>query len=161
MLAPTLIPRPLYGRSVYNELRNTKRRKQWEALRRTVLEAAANTCAHCGAIYESHMVCNELWAYDDQNHIATLTAFEVVCRDCDSVLHYGKSMLISEAKGIDRDERAILHLMKVNAITNDQAHTLILDALAKWYGRSQHKTWAVQIAQELVSKYPILDGLTV
>jgi ribosomal protein L32 len=106
MLAPTLVPRPLYGRSVYNELRNTKRRKQWEALRRAMLDAAANTCAHCGAIYESHMVCNEVWAYDDQNHVATLTGFEMVCRDCDSVLHYGKSMLISEAKGIDRDERA-------------------------------------------------------
>src|SRR5690348_10706023 len=98
MLTPTLVPRALYGRSVYNELRNTKRRKQWEALRRSVLEAAANTCAHCGVIYESHMVCNEVWDYDDKKRGATLTKFEIVCRDCDSVLHYGKSMLISEAK---------------------------------------------------------------
>jgi hypothetical protein len=106
------------------------------------------------------MVCNEVWAYDDLNHIATLTAFEIVCRDCDSVLHYGKSMLISEQKGIDRDARAIVHLMKVNGISEDQAHTLILDALGEWHERSHRKTWVIQIAPELVSKYPILDGLS-
>jgi hypothetical protein len=106
------------------------------------------------------MVCHEVWAYDDQNHIATLTAFEIVCRDCDSVLHFGKSLLISERKGIDRDERAILHLMKVNGIRKRQANELIMAAFDKWLERSDHKTWAVQIAPELTSTYPILDGLT-
>jgi hypothetical protein len=91
----------LQGRSVYNELNETKRRKEWEALRRTVLEAAVNTCTHCKASYESRMVCHEVWAYDDLNHITTLTGFELVYRTCDSVLHFGKTLLIGSRKGDD------------------------------------------------------------
>jgi hypothetical protein len=162
-LTPALVPRPLFGRSVYNELRRTKRRKQWEALRRTVLEAASNTCARCAATYDSRMVCNELWAYDDINHIATLTAFEIVCRDCDSVLHFGKSLLIGSKKGdeamANRADQAIVHLMKVNGITEKQAHNLIDDAFGKWMERSKHKTWAIQIAPELIDKHPALVDL--
>src|SRR4051794_19728159 len=120
-LMPAMVPRPLWGRSVYNELRKTKRRKQWDALRRTVLEAAANTCARCSAQYDSHMVCNEIWQYDNEAHTATLKAFEIVCRDCDSVLHFGKSLVIGGKRGdggtADRADQAVKPLMKVNGIT--------------------------------------------
>lgn len=163
-LTPALIPAPLYGRSVYNELRRTKQRKQWEALRRTVLEAAASTCTHCAAQYDSHMVCNEVWAYDDLNHVATLTAFEIVCRDCDSVLHFGKTLLIGVKKGDEGmaafADQAIAQLMKVNGITERQANRLIDDAFGKWMERSKHKTWAIQIAPGLIEKHPALASLT-
>lgn len=116
-LTPALVPHPLWRKSVYNALP----RKRWEALRRTVQEAAANACIHCGAKYDSHMVCHEVWAYDDVKHVATLTAFEIVCRDCNSVLHLGKSLLIGGRKGdkgtADRGEQAVAQLMKVNRIT--------------------------------------------
>jgi len=162
-LVPALIPAPLQGRSVYNELRRTKRRKQWEALRRTVLEAAANTCTHCEAVYESRMVCHEVWAYDDRNHVATLTAFEIVCRDCDSVLHFGKTLLIGGRKGDEGmaklAEQAIAQLMRVNGITEPQAHTVIDDAFGEWMVRSKRKTWTIKITPELIEKHPVLSGL--
>ena len=162
-LTPALVPGPLQGRSVYNELRRTKRRKQWEALRRTVLEAAANTCTHCEVVYESRMVCHEVWAYDDLKRVATLTAFEIVCRDCDSVLHFGKTLLIGGKKGDEVTEQlaeqAIAHLMKVNGITKRQANKLIDDAFGQWMDRSKHKTWVIQISPELIDKQPILSDL--
>jgi hypothetical protein len=162
-LTPALIPSPLYGRSIYNELRRTKRRKEWEALRRTVLEAATNTCTHCEAVFESRMVCHEVWAYDDLNHIATLTAFEIVCRDCDSVLHFGKTLMIGGRKGDEvmakLADQAIAQLMEVNGITKRQANKLIDDAFGQWMDRSVHKTWAIQIAPELIDKHPILADL--
>jgi hypothetical protein len=162
-LTPALIPAPLQGRSVSNELRRTRRRKEWEALRRTVLEAAANTCTHCEAVYESRMVCHEVWAYDDLNCVATLTAFEIVCRDCDSVLHFGKTLLIGGKKGDEVMEQladqAIAQLMKVNGITKRQANKLIDDAFGQWMDRSKHKTWAVKIAPELIEKHPVLGSL--
>jgi hypothetical protein len=158
-----LIPSPLQGRSVYNELRRTQRRKQWEALRRSVLEAAANACTHCGAVYESRMVCHEVWAYDDSEHIATLTAFEIVCRDCDSVLHFGKTLLIGGRKGDEEmaklADQAIAQLMKVNGISEREAHKLVDDAFGKWMDRSKHKTWAIRIAPELIASYPALADL--
>lgn len=163
-LMPALVPRPLWGRSVYNELRRTKRRKQWDALRRVELEAAANTCARCSAQYPSHMVCNEIWEYDDEKHIATLKGFEIVCRDCDSVLHFGKSLVIGGKRGdegtADRGDQAVKQLMKVNGITKRQAMKMIDDAFGQWMDRSEHETWAIQIAPELVKKYEVLASLT-
>jgi len=162
-LKPAMVPRPLWGRSVYNELRRTQRRKQWEALRRTLLEAAANTCARCSAQYDSHMVCNEVWQYDDRKHIATLKAFEIVCRDCDSVLHLGKSLLIGSKKGdegtAERGDQAVAQLMKVNGITKRQAHRLIDNAFGHWMERSSHKKWAIQIKPKLIEKHPILTDV--
>ena len=162
-LTPALVPRPLQGRSVYNELYKTKRRKDWDVLRRTVLEAGANSCIHCKASYESRMVCHEVWAYDDFNHIATLIAFELVCRDCDSVLHFGKTLLIGGRKGDDAmddlAEQGIAHLMKVNGITKRQAMKMIDDAFGKWMDRSEYETWSIQIAPELIDKHPVLANL--
>jgi hypothetical protein len=162
-LIPAMVPRPLWGRSVYNELRKTKRRNAWDALRRTVLDTAANTCARCSAHYDSYMVCNEIWHYDDKAHIATLKAFEIVCRDCDSVLHFGKSLVIGGKRGdegtVDRADQAVKQLMKVNGITKGQAMKLIDDAFGKWMDRSEHDTWAIQIAPELIGKHPVLTDL--
>lgn len=162
-LTPALVPGPLQGRSVYNALNKTKRRKEWEALRRTVLEAAGNSCTHCKASYERRMVCHEVWAYDDLNHIATLITFELVCRDCDSVLHFGKTLLIGGRKGDDAMDdlahQAIAHLMKVNGITKRQAMKMMDDAFGQWMDRSEHETWAIQIAPELIEKHPILADL--
>jgi len=159
MLKPALVPRPLWGRSVYNRLP----RKQWESLRRTVLAAAANTCTHCSMQYDSHMVCHEVWAHDDLKHVATLKGFEIVCRDCDSVGHLGKSLLIGGKKGdkgtADRGAQAVAHLMSVNGITKKQANQLIDEAFGKWMERSRHKTWAVEIAPELIKQYPVLSDL--
>jgi hypothetical protein len=162
-LMPAMVPRPLWGRSVYAELRRTKRRKQWDTLRRSELEAAANTCARCTAQYDSHMVCNEIWEYDDKKLIATLKAFEIVCRDCDSVLHFGKSLVIGGKRGdegtAERAEQAIEQLMKVNSISEKQANKLLDDGFGQWIDRSEHENWAIQIAPELFEKYPELTNV--
>jgi hypothetical protein len=163
-LMPAMVPRPLWGRSVYNELRKTKRRKHWDALRRVELEAAVNTCARCSAHYDSHMVCNEIWQYDDDKHIATLKAFEIVCRDCDSVLHLGKSLIIGGKKGdegtSERGDQAVKQLMKVNGITKKAAERMVMNAFDQWLARSTHETWTIRIASELIEKYPPLADLT-
>jgi hypothetical protein len=157
-LTPALVPMPLWGKSVYNTLP----RKQWEALRRTVLEAAANTCGHCDAQYDSGMVCHEAWEYDDRKHLATLTAFVIVCRDCNSVLHLGKSLLIGEKKGrsglVDRGEQAVEHLKKVNGITDQETRKLIKDAFKTHSARSRH-VWEIQIPAHMIEKHPILADL--
>jgi hypothetical protein len=155
-LKPALVPRPLWGRSLYRKLP----RKQWQALRRSVLEAAANTCAYCAAVYEKNMVCHEVWAYDDLNHVATLTAFEIGCRDCDSVSHFGHTLVSAGDDALDdRGDHVIAQLMKVNGISEREAHKLLDDAFGKWMDRSKHKTWAIQIAPELIERHPILTDV--
>lgn len=127
-LTPALVPGPLWGRSVYRRLP----RKQWKALRGSVLETAANTCAHCAATYYKNMVCHEVWA-------------SLVSASDDALA--------------DRGDHLIAQLMKVNGISERGAHKLLDDAFGKWMDRSKHKTWAIKIAPELIEKYPALAGV--
>jgi hypothetical protein len=157
-LMPALVPAPLWGKSVCNTLP----RKQWESLRRSVLEVAANTCLHCEAQYEKGMICHEVWEYDDLKQVATLTALAIVCRDCNSVLHLGKSLLIGQKKGesglVERGEQAVEHLKKINRITDQEARKLIKDAFKTHSSRSR-QTWEIQIASNLIEEHPILANL--
>jgi hypothetical protein len=97
------------------------------------------------------------------SNTATLKAFEIVCRDCDSVLHFGKSLVIGGKRGdegtADRADQAVKQLMKVNGITKRQAMKLIDDAFDQWMDRSEHETWAIQIAPELIQQYAVLADL--
>jgi hypothetical protein len=131
-LLPGLVPEPLWGKSVCNVLRNTGCRSAWEKLRGTVLEESSNKCHYCSASYESHMVCHEVWEYDDLNGVATLVELLIVCRDCNSVLHVGMSLVIGSKRGkseiVDRGEQALQHLRKVNRITRKEARKLVDDA---------------------------------
>jgi hypothetical protein len=62
------------------------------------------------------MICHEVWEYDDQS-IATLTAFVLVCRDCNFVLHAGLALEVGfrlEATGkgstAERGNQAVSNL---------------------------------------------------
>lgn len=157
-LVPALVPAPLWGRSVHNALT----RKKWEALRRTVLANSGNTCRHCDAQYESGMVCHEVWEYDDADHVATLAQLIIVCRDCNSVLHLGKSLLIGQKGGmsgvVDRGEQAVRHLMRVNSISDTEARSLITNAFKTHKARSRHN-WRVEIGARLFEEHPVLREL--
>ena len=78
------------------------------------------------------MVCHEVWEYDDLNGVATLVELLIVCRDCNSVLHVGMSLVIGSKRGkseiVDRGEQALQHLRKVNRITRKEARKLVDDA---------------------------------
>jgi hypothetical protein len=124
------------------------------------LEAAANTCTYCAVVYEKNMVCHEVWAYHDLKHVVTLKAFEIACRDCDSVSHFGHTLVSAGEDGLDdRGDHLIAQLMKVNGISEREAHKLLDDAFGKWMDRSKHKKWLMQIAPELIEKHPALAGL--
>jgi len=155
---PALVPAPLWGKSVHNALT----RKNWRSLRQTVLEAAANTCRYCEAQYDSGMICHEVWAYNDEDYTATLIEFVMVCRDCNAVLHVGKSLLIGDRKGsagmLDRGEQAVQHLRNVNAITDQEARELIKDAF-KTYSERSRRAWDIHIAAHIIEKHPLLAGL--
>ncbi len=108
------------------------------------------------------MICHEVWDYDDQKNIATLSDFVMVCRDCNGVLHIGKSLLVADRKGsagmVDRGEQAIEHLKKVNGITDQLARELIKNAF-KTYSARSHRSWDIHISPHLIEKHPILMGL--
>lgn len=159
-LIPALVPASLWGRSVYNALRQTGRRKEWETLRLKILEGSANKCHYCATYYERHMVCHEVWEYADDKRIATLTTLVIACRNCNFVLHMGKASLIAEKYGTTEqmDKQILKQLRTVNRISKKEAEYLIEEAAMLFVIRSPRK-WRVRIASDLIRQHPVLSGL--
>jgi hypothetical protein len=86
LLQPELVPGPLHRMSVHRRARESGRRNDWDRLRALVLAEASDTCAYCGAVWNSRQVCHEEWEYDDDNGVVTLTGFAVACQLCNFAL---------------------------------------------------------------------------
>lgn len=98
------------------------------------------------------MVCHEVWDYDDDAGCATLSAFRLICPDCNFVTHRGM------AGNINLADHADAHMVRVNGITLDAAHRLYDQAHAQWADRST-RHWTVRIAPHLIERYPVLEDV--
>lgn len=85
MLRPALVPEPLWGVSASNLLT----RKQWQTIRTEMLQRDEHRCVYCGQQQEKGLICHEVWTYDEDTRVATLSAMSIVCRACSGVLHIG------------------------------------------------------------------------
>jgi hypothetical protein len=150
-LKPELVPRPLWGRSVFGRLKDSGRSGEWQKLRRAVLDDASDTCAYCGYAATSHLICHEEWHYDDARAVVMLIGFAIACQYCNLVLHIGRA----GTRDVDRGEEAIAHMMKVNQMTEPEAKAIIRDAFAEWRRRSKKK-WTFEVAPDVATRFPIV-----
>lgn len=146
-----LVPRPLWGLSVYRALKGAR----WDRLRREVLEDAGRRCQPCGDTRERGMVCHEVWEYDDPDAVATLRCFRIICPNCNFATHRGMAGNIAKT---DLAEIADAHMARVNGLTVEEVHGLYRDALVIWGQRSERQ-WTVVIDPPLLARYPVLQGL--
>jgi hypothetical protein len=75
LLTIEMVPRPLHGRSLAKQLP----RWIWHVLSREVREPAESRCQTCSA-ESGRLDCHEVWAYDDERHIARLLGFKAAKR---------------------------------------------------------------------------------
>ena len=151
-LVPALVPAPLWGRSVYQILRATRRGGAWKRLRADVLARADGACHVCGEHQDRFMVCHEVWDYDDDAGVAMLVDFALNCWGCDAATHPGC------AGPTGRRETARAQLEKVNGMTAEEVQALLDAAVEEWARRSQ-RAWTVVVSAELCQRYPVLVGL--
>jgi hypothetical protein len=105
-----LIPEPCW----YKNVRKMIERSIWNEIREAVLFEQGNECGICTSRQDPH--CHELWEYDLDGCIQTLTGFAVVCKMCHFVIHYGLTrMLVAEGK-LKNADPVIKHFMKVNGV---------------------------------------------
>lgn len=149
-MSPELVPRPLWGQSAYRLLT----RKEWAAIRRDVLQEAAERCVICGERPEKGLTCHERWHYAAQTRIATLVGFERVCRSCSLVHHIGFAATV----GLNAEPEARERLARVNDIGLGEADQLVADAYAAW-GRRSGLTWQQRVLPDLAERYPALASL--
>lgn len=104
-----LVPRSAWGRSLYG----TMARSRWQTLRKRTLAQRGERCEVCGS-ERPPFVCDEIWRYDDESAIATLTGLRIICRMCSFVKHFGHAGVLAQQGSIDVED-VIAHFCRVNA----------------------------------------------
>lgn len=126
----------------------------WRQIRSDALAACGEGCSACGEVTPGgkYMVCDELWDYDEQHGVATLTGVRILCPACDFARHFARAGQLG--KGAD----ALATLARVNGISTAQARALQDEALAQWRRRSR-RAWTVRVGREFLRRYPVLDAV--
>ena len=146
-LQPELVPRPLWGRSIYRSVR----RSLWDQdIRQKVMETAQGVCQCCGAEYAKGMICHEVWQYHEESHTAELAGFKLICRDCNFVHHIGKASTLGQA------DDAVAHLARVNGIGIEEAKAIVSEAAAAWLKRSLIEDWRITVSEQAAAQFPFL-----
>lgn len=146
---PGLIPEPLWSISAAALL--GRKSAAWRQIRSDALAGAGDACSACGEVAAGgkHMVCDELWDYDEQHGVAILTGVRILCPACDFARHFARAAQLG--KGAD----AIATLARVNGISTAEARALQDEAVAEWKRRSR-RAWTVRVSGELLRRYPAL-----
>jgi len=126
--------------SWYNNVRAVVTKTQWDKIKSVVASKVYSLCEICGGVGPKHPVeCHEVWSYNDKLYIQSLDRMIALCPDCHMVKHVGLAQVMN------RTDKALAHLMKINDIDHFQASKYIEEAFNLWAKRSK-KTWTIDIS---------------
>jgi hypothetical protein len=156
LLAPRLVPRPLWGRSAANLLDEAR----WRAVRAEVVDASDSSCTVCGHRQRRWMVCDEDWRYalldrggPGERGVARLVDLRLLCPRCDRVVHLGHTESRHGRAGADG---AMAHAARVNGIAVEDVRLLVEGAFEAWARLSSVRRWTVEVAPDLAARHPEL-----
>jgi hypothetical protein len=119
----------------FTNVRSCVDQRDWERLRRMVVERAGQRCEACGrerALAEGRRLeVHERWLYDEATAVQVLRRLICLCSDCHTATHMG----LAELKGIAAEAKA--HLAAVNWWALDQVEEHVRAAFALWAQRSR------------------------
>lgn len=151
-LTINLIPKPCWGAN----LRAALPKHIWDKLRRETYRINKHQCEICGAgkdnSYNHPVECHEHWSYNDDRRIQTFEKLQCLCPDCHQVKHMGHTISLGPQKKME----VINHFIKVNGITPQQAHQIMLKEFAQFHSRGRVK-WKTNVRRIL--KHRVIAGL--
>lgn len=143
-LVPDLIPRT----SFFKNLRSLLSVREWDRIRVDVYEKAGHKCETCGC--DTRVLhCHEVWDYNENAEIQTLTGLVALCCACHEVKHIG----LAQVQG--RLEQAMDHMMKVNGIGRMRAKEIVEEAFRTWTRRNRMKWYLDVSALESLIPKPV------
>lgn len=151
-LVPELVPRPLWGRSVFRMLR---RNAKWKQIRFDALAASKNRCSICESKNRT-MSCHEQWKYDDDSSTAILLGFEIHCSNCDAATHFGNA--VNRGPSGEILPAILKHICTVNQCAMREAQSILVSAFEQWKQRSK-KPWNLMVDGAILERYPELAAL--
>ena len=144
-LAVDMVPRPLFGQSLYR----LARKSRWQKLRSSILDEQGLVCACCNrAVNESKdLQAHEIWLYEegDSENVARLSEINLICKQCHAVEHMGNTIM-RVREGTLSDEyipQLINHFCSVNGIDAEQFEPHFKTAADEWNRRSA-LAWRVE-----------------
>lgn len=121
----------------FSNLRSELSTAQWRACQQFVYARSGRRCEICGGIGARWPVeCHEIWEYDDDRLIQTLTGLIALCPRCHQVKHAG----FSAQRGLLPD--VIMHLGDVNNWELEHVE-LYLEAVFEVHNRRSQHQWAL------------------
>ena len=123
----------------------------WELIRQKCFSRAGFHCEICGSINKLQL--HEIFDYNVETSVQTLTAFITLCYDCHMVKHFGMSNVLG------RSYLALKHLMIVNKIDTEEASQYIEDSFTLWHLRNLI-TWNVNLNYAKIFLEEIEEDLT-
>ncbi|MEU6589207.1 DUF5710 domain-containing protein [Streptomyces sp. NPDC046881] len=119
----------------FTNVRSCVSPRDWERLRRMITGRAGQRCEVCGAAQDRDakrwLEAHERWVYDEDRLVQKLGRLICLCTDCHRVTHFGLAQLRGQAP------EALLHLMNVTGMTEQQARAHVAEAFEVWRARSE------------------------
>lgn len=139
-----LVPQKSWGKSLSRLARapGSGFRSTWDKVRDRELERCGYKCEICGALgQKGDLFCHEKWVYDQSNCTQRLTGYEVVCKDCNLILHMGRTQVIGLV------EKAVNHFHNVTGLEKEVLSKAVSEAALEWRMRSAY-SWKIDISSD-------------
>ncbi len=153
MIAPRLVPGPLWGHSAYRLLAAHGREHEWRPASRhrpggsrLLLRSIQASPASLGGV-------RQVWHYDPDGPVATLAALRILCPRCDAVCHLGHTGV---ARGPQAYDRAIRHMARMNRTSTTDELEMVEREWQRWRELSAIGGWRVRVAADLAARMPTL-----
>ena len=126
--------------SFFVNVRSTVEPLIWNKIRAKCYRRAKFRCEICGGQGPNHPVeCHECFEYDEYWGVQRLTRLIALCPDCHRCKHFGLATLHGKA------DEAIKHLMKINNISEMDAHCYLKGVAAEWERRNKIE-WVLDLS---------------
>ena len=143
-----LVPRSSWGKSLSQLARTTGSgfRSTWDKIRERELERCGYKCEICGVSGEKgDLLCHEKWCYDESDYTQRLTGYEVVCKNCNLILHMGRTKVIGLV------DEAFAHFQSVTGLGKNEFIKANNESTLEWCVRSKH-TWKIDISGDPLAR---------
>lgn len=123
-------PSAYHGQTVRNNLTQGL----WRRIRVKVLELNNNTCSICGYTTDDpkllrRLHVHEIEEFGEKELLCNLQGLNLICADCHSLHHYGRSMTVFKKEDIEKMKQ---HFMKVNNCSEDDYRNFYLNVKKKY-----------------------------
>ena len=119
-------------------LRSFLTQEEWDIVRKDAYKKSGHKCSKCGA--KGRLEAHEVWHYDDEKRLQTLTGVTALCSLCHKVVHISRTFLTGGG------EEAEEHFKKVNGCSQSDFHSELARVNEEYLQRNKVEGWTTDFS---------------